>query len=155
MKVLFMDTEGLGSMDTSQEHDARVFALATLLCSYLVYNRYVWTVGKPQYDKEPTYPLSVLSSVGAIDEDALGSLSFIANLSRHIQVKTEKELVVVVLPHYNGSYVGPFTFQTKGSDNANEENPSDSSTSFPDFLWVLRDFTLNLEDEVRLWSLIF
>eukprot|EP01138_Halocafeteria_seosinensis_P006162 gb/GECG01006301.1/.p1 GENE.gb/GECG01006301.1/~~gb/GECG01006301.1/.p1 ORF type:complete len:198 (+),score=25.44 gb/GECG01006301.1/:1-594(+) len=63
MKVIFMDTEGLGSMDTSQEHDARVFALATLLCSHLIYN-----------------------SVGAIDEDALGNLSFIANLSRHIQV---------------------------------------------------------------------
>jgi hypothetical protein len=48
MAVLFLDTEGIGAAGATAEHDARVFSLATLICSLLIYN-----------------------SVGAIDEDAI------------------------------------------------------------------------------------
>lgn len=65
--VLFFDTEGIGATGSTAEHDARVFSLATLLCSLLVYN-----------------------SVGAIDEEAISSLAFIAHLTRHIDVRSNE-----------------------------------------------------------------
>ncbi len=36
--IVFLDTEGVGGLEADVDHDARVFALATLLCSSLVYN---------------------------------------------------------------------------------------------------------------------
>ena len=59
------ECRGMSATGSSAEHDARVFALATLLCSVLVYN-----------------------SVGAIDEEAIQSLTFIANLTKHIQLRS-------------------------------------------------------------------
>jgi len=38
--VLMLDTEGLGGLEASQQYDVRIFSLATLLCSKLIYNRY-------------------------------------------------------------------------------------------------------------------
>ena len=60
--VLLLDTEGIGSPGSTPEHDARVFSLAVLLSSLLVFN-----------------------SLGAIDEESLGTLSFVAQLSQLIQ----------------------------------------------------------------------
>jgi hypothetical protein len=48
MKVLVLDTEGLGALDEDSNHDVRIFSLAILLSSYVLYN-----------------------SVGSIDENAL------------------------------------------------------------------------------------
>jgi len=62
--VLYLDTEGIGAAGATAEHDARIFSLATLLCSLLIYN-----------------------SVGAVDEEAIQALSFVANLTRHIQLR--------------------------------------------------------------------
>jgi hypothetical protein len=56
---------GIGAAGATAEHDARIFSLATLLCSLLIYN-----------------------SVGSIDEEAVQSLSFVANLTKHIQLKS-------------------------------------------------------------------
>ena len=47
-KVLLIDTEGLGSLDEDANHDAKIFSLALLLSSLLVYN-----------------------SVGSIDDEAI------------------------------------------------------------------------------------
>ena len=41
--VVALDTEGLGGVEANQTYDARIFSLATLLCSHLVYNRYTCT----------------------------------------------------------------------------------------------------------------
>lgn len=38
IKVLVLDTEGLGATDEEQNHDVRIFSLAILLASYFVYN---------------------------------------------------------------------------------------------------------------------
>ncbi len=38
-QVLALDTEGFGAPGASVDSDAQVFALASLLCSLLVYNR--------------------------------------------------------------------------------------------------------------------
>jgi hypothetical protein len=59
IKVLLIDSEGLGAFDEDQNHDTRIFLLALLLSSCFIYN-----------------------SVGTIDENALSNLSLIVNLSK-------------------------------------------------------------------------
>lgn len=53
-KVLLIDTEGLGSLEEDQNHDAKIFALALLVSSLLVYN-----------------------SVGSIDDEAIQRLGLV------------------------------------------------------------------------------
>lgn len=61
IKVLILDTEGLGALDEDSNHDVRIFSLAILLSSYFIYN-----------------------SMGSIDETALQNLSLVINLTKHI-----------------------------------------------------------------------
>ena len=63
--MIVVDTEGLGAYDEDENHDAKIFLLALLLSSLLIYN-----------------------SVGTIDENALNSLSLVINLSNKIQLKS-------------------------------------------------------------------
>lgn len=100
LPLLLIDTEGFGAFDEDQNHDIRIFTLAILLCSYFVYN-----------------------SLGSIDENAIQSLSFVINLSKHIQMKNTQ----------NGNF--------------NDTDPEDLANLFPSFLWILRDFSLQLVDE--------
>jgi thymidylate synthase ThyX len=64
--------------------------------------------------------LFIYNSVGTIDENAINSLSLVINLTKHIHLK---------------------------SQNAEDVDSEDYSQYFPAFLWVLRDFTLQLVDE--------
>ncbi len=64
VSLLVVDTEGLGACDEDENHDAKIFLLALLLSSLLIYN-----------------------SVGTIDENALNSLSLVINLSKQIQLR--------------------------------------------------------------------
>jgi len=98
LPVLLIDTEGFGAFDEDQNHDIRIFTLAILLSSYFVFN-----------------------SLGSIDENAIQSLSFVINLSKHLQMKSNS--------HYS------------------ETDPEELANLFPSFLWVLRDFALQLVDE--------
>jgi hypothetical protein len=61
-----MDSEGIGAMDEDQNHDTRIFLLATLLSSFLIYN-----------------------SVGTIDENAIQNLSLIVNMSKQLQIRAQ------------------------------------------------------------------
>lgn len=106
--VLMLDTEGLGGLEASQQYDARIFSLATLLCSKLIYN-----------------------SQGSVDEKAIGGLSFIANLAKHIKVSADAT---------DGSR--PSTNSSTGDDDVMQFHQF-----FPSFMWVVRDFTLELVDE--------
>ncbi|RLN44969.1 hypothetical protein BBJ28_00005710 [Nothophytophthora sp. Chile5] len=92
--VLFLDTEGLGSVDREQTHDTRIFALALLLASSFVYN-----------------------SRGVIDGNAIEELSLVVNLSKHVQ-----------------------------TSSASKESGDRLHEFFPSFMWVVRDFTLQLLD---------
>lgn len=65
IKVLVIDTEGLGAFDKDQIHDSRIFSLSILLSSYFMYN-----------------------SKGTIDSDALQNLNLVVNLTKHIQIKS-------------------------------------------------------------------
>mmetsp|Transcript_10962 Transcript_10962/g.32720 ORF Transcript_10962/g.32720 Transcript_10962/m.32720 type:complete len:630 (+) Transcript_10962:240-2129(+) len=60
--VVLLDTEGVGGLEADAHYDTRIFALATLLSSGLVYN-----------------------SLGSIDEHAIAQLSFVAQLSKHVR----------------------------------------------------------------------
>ena len=72
--VLFIDTEGIGATGATADHDARIFSLGTLLSSLLIFN-----------------------SSGPIDEEAIQSLAFVANLTQHIRSQlgtgTEKNTI--------------------------------------------------------------
>ena len=98
MKVLILDTEGLGALDEDSNHDVRIFSLAILLSSYFLYN-----------------------SVGSIDENALQQLNLVVNLTKHIQIKS-------------------------GGVNDDDVDPNDYAEYFPSFMWVVRDFTLQMVD---------
>jgi len=59
MPIIIVDTEGLGAFDEDENHDTKIFLLALLMSSFLVFN-----------------------SSGSIDENALTNLSLVINLSR-------------------------------------------------------------------------
>ena len=62
----------------------------------------------------------IYNSVGGIDESALQNLNFVIKLSNYIKLKN--------------------------NDN-NESDPEELANLFPSFLWVLRDFSLQLIDD--------
>ena len=63
--------------------------------------------------------LFIFNSFGAIDETAINSLSFVLNLSKTIKIKNAD----------------------------NNENESELAQYFPTLFWLLRDFSLKLEDK--------
>ena len=63
---LFLDTEGLGATSRSESDDLRLFALALLLSSCLIYN-----------------------SRGVIDGPALEQLSLVVRITQHIHVRSK------------------------------------------------------------------
>ena len=93
--IVLLDVEGLGGLEADGHYDTRLFALAALLCSTLVYN-----------------------SLGAVDEHAISNLAFVANLTQHVRITED--------------------------DHPGE---GDFERHFPAFVWVVRDFALDLEDE--------
>jgi hypothetical protein len=54
LKILVIDSEGMGAFDEDDNHDTKIFLFALLLSSYFVYN-----------------------SMGTIDENAIQNLSLI------------------------------------------------------------------------------
>lgn len=102
--VVLLDTEGVGGLEADASYDTRIFALATLLCAGLVYN-----------------------SLGAIDENAIGQLSFVARLSEHVRFRPPPE-------------------KCEDAGLEAEEDAARLSAFMPRFTWVLRDFALELCD---------
>ena len=118
LPLLLIDTEGFGAFDEDTNHDIRIFTLAILLCSYFVYN-----------------------SLGSIDENAIQSLSFVINLSKHIQLKANSN-------HKNDAGINKSIQGVLDRKNSEADfDHEEVSNLFPSFLWVLRDFSLQLVDE--------
>ena len=97
VNILVVDTEGIGAVDEDQTHDTRIFTLAVLASSCFIYN-----------------------STGSIDETAVQNLSLVVNLTKHIQLGTDK--------------------------SQSEEDPDKIANYFPIFYWVIRDFSLQMKD---------
>ena len=111
VNVIVVDSEGIGGLDEDQNHDMRIFSLAVLLSSFFIYN-----------------------SMGSIDENAVSSLSFVTNLSKHVKVKTSEGI------NDSPEFRIP---QERTMETADQ----DLVQYMPKFLWVVRDFTLQLVDE--------
>lgn len=92
MHVILLDTEGSGSLQKNQTHDAKIFALVVLLSSLFIFN-----------------------SMQTIDENSIQSLSLAAELSNFIKIKSGEDLGLMT----------------------------------PKFLWLLRDFALELKENGR------
>ena len=68
--MLVIDSEGLNAYDVGTNHDSRVFSLLLLLSSIFIFNQ-----------------------VGSIDEDSIEMISYIAQLTDHIQMTVKNENV--------------------------------------------------------------
>lgn len=64
----------------------------------------------------------IYNSVGSIDENALQNLSLVINLTKHIQIKS-------------------------AGLSQDDVDPEEYAKYFPSFMWVVRDFTLQLVDQ--------
>ena len=62
----------------------------------------------------------IYNSVGSIDENAIQNLSLVVNMTKHIQLNA--------------------------SGKEEEEDASELSLYFPSFYWIVRDFSLQLQD---------
>ena len=69
VNVLLIDSEGIGALDESHNHDNKVFALTILISSMFIYN-----------------------SMGSIDENAVQNLSLVVNLTKNIQIKSNQKM---------------------------------------------------------------
>lgn len=67
--IFFIDTEGTSSTNRDSTNDAKVFTLANLISSYLIYN-----------------------SVGAIDEKSISELNVVTQLSKNIILEEYSDL---------------------------------------------------------------
>lgn len=88
--MLLLDTEGSGSLQKNQTHDAKIFALVVLLSSLFIFN-----------------------SMQTIDESAISCLSLATEISSFLKLQGSKD------------------------------------TFTPKFLWLLRDFALELKENGR------
>lgn len=89
------------------------------------------TEGLGAFDESTTHDIRIFSlaillssyfiynSMGSIDENSLQQLSLVVNLTKHIQLK---------------------------ANGATEIDPEEYSKIFPSFMWVVRDFSLQLID---------
>ena len=156
IKVLVIDTEGIGAPTADASHDTRVFSLALLLSSFFVYN-----------------------SVGNIDEQALSNLSLVTNISKEIRASAasthdhtlkavtkieseeddddsddndddddeeEEEETDKNDEPTNQVKSATINMTTSKLQNRGDQNSADFHEFLPAFLWVLRDFALQLQD---------
>lgn len=110
------------------QHDTTVFSLAALLCSTLVFN-----------------------ATGTIDESSIAQLGFIANLTKHIRLRSNNSATggagAAAAAGGAASGAGDAADASGGGDAASAGTGSDFGRFFPSFVWVLRDFLLALIDE--------
>lgn len=66
MRVLFVDSEGLGAIKSAEQKDMNILALSLLISSTFIFN-----------------------STGAIDERSIGKLAFVTKLSRHVHINLD------------------------------------------------------------------
>ncbi|KAG1696438.1 hypothetical protein DVH05_018569 [Phytophthora capsici] len=118
--VLFLDTEGIASTDNDESYDAKIFSLGLLLSSLFVFN-----------------------TMGVIDEGAIDRLYLVSELTKHVCVSTHSSTTPA---------------SSNGFSGGNEMNPEESALSgdkleesralaphFPPFVWLLRDFLLDMQ----------
>jgi predicted nucleic acid-binding Zn-ribbon protein len=109
--VLVVDTEGINALDRDQSYDMRIFTLALLLSSVFVFN-----------------------SLGAIDENAISTLSAVASVAETLTKQANRR----------GARGG---MREAGSGGVREAAGSGGLLDLPSLLWAVRDFSLDIECE--------
>ncbi len=123
---IFLDSEGLGSIEQNQSFDVQIFSLAVLLSS-----------------------LFVLNTQGTINESALEQLELVVQCTKTIRVKEgsggDGKLPSSPAQQKSKSGVSAAAAAASASGGGSTED-SELAEHFPHFLWVLRDFALTLQD---------
>jgi len=119
---IFLDTEGLNSAGENVTYDTQIFALSVLLSSMFIFN-----------------------TQNAITEAALQELELVAESSKMIRFKDDDSKAAAAA-------AAPDQGKKRGSAAPDQEAKRDTidrevAEHFPSFIWVLRDFTLLLEDK--------
>lgn len=142
-RVLFMDTEGLAATDNDERYDAQIFSLGLLLSSLFVFN-----------------------TMGVIDEGAIDRLYLVSELTKHVCVSADTGHGAV--PGYTPAGSSKASKSAKKSlsmtmgddddavgDDADEDVGEDDTLEasralaphFPPFVWLLRDFLLEMQSD--------
>ena len=130
--VLVIDTEGLGAFDADDSHDTKIFALALLLCSYFIYN-----------------------SIGKIDEESIGRLSLVANVCKQVRADAlGNDDAETHSAKRRRQEDDPVTAESTTDDSFSHTDDATDQLQqanklgkyFPAFLWLLRDFSLLMQD---------
>ncbi|KAE9043751.1 hypothetical protein PR003_g3090 [Phytophthora rubi] len=117
--VLFLDTEGMASTDNDESYDAKIFSLGLLLSSLFVFN-----------------------TMGVIDEGAIDRLYLVSELSKHVCVSTHPTTAPSMSNGFGSS--SPSAEESALSGDKLEESRA-LAPHFPPFVWLLRDFLLDMQ----------
>ena len=117
--LLFLDSEGLGSIGAPATFDVQIFSLSILLSS-----------------------LFLLNTHGAITESALEQLELVVQMTERVRVREAQPSAPSTSTSKRSAAPAPSSSTAASTD----EELSALALHFPDFLWVLRDFALQLED---------
>ncbi|KAK7811063.1 hypothetical protein U0070_010222, partial [Myodes glareolus] len=155
--LVLLDTEGLGDVaKEDNQNDCWIFALAVLLSSTLIYNS-LEAINQEAMD-QLQYPLSTRNQKTLF---AYGTLSLpffhcfhpdlfyviVTACSISMTLTSNIELNKLLYPH--PSYVTELADRIKSKSTPEQCGIDDSAnfvSFFPNFVWTLRDFSLELED---------
>jgi hypothetical protein len=113
-----MDTEGIASTDNDETYDAKIFSLGLLLSSLFVFN-----------------------TMGVIDEGAIDKLFLVSELTKHVHIQQNASTTGITIP---SSSVATGTVESL--DDAPPVSETDLAPHFPPFVWLLRDFLLDIQE---------
>ncbi|KAG7388458.1 hypothetical protein PHYPSEUDO_012519 [Phytophthora pseudosyringae] len=117
--VLFLDTEGMASTDNDESYDAKIFSLGLLLSSLFVFN-----------------------TMGVIDEGAIDRLYLVSELTKHVCVSTHPNAAP---GSTNGAGGGGSSSDELALSGDRLEESRTLAPHFPPFVWLLRDFLLDMQ----------
>ena len=132
IKILVLDTEGLGATDEEQNHDVRIFSLAILLASFFIYN-----------------------SQQSIDETKLNDLSLVINLTYTSRSRREASRTRWIqrstLPTFK-LYVGPIDITLLLFDD--DQEPITSKDYLEKALALQKGFSESIDKKNRIRELM-
>ncbi|KAL7688961.1 putative guanylate-binding protein [Plasmopara halstedii] len=114
--VLFLDTEGMASTDNDESYDTKIFSLGLLLSSLFVYN-----------------------TIGVIDEGAMDRLYLVSELTKHVCISAHSSA------ESTSSKRLDVNFEEIMLTSDKSEISQELAPHFPPFVWLLRDFLLDMQ----------
>lgn len=161
INILVIDTEGIGAPTADATHDTRIFALGLLLSSYFIYN----SVGS--IDEQALSQMSLVTNLSKKLRSSATSDS--SNVSVVTTARPSRQQNATVTSPLDRGCSSDTTVDSKSDsdpdsdsdstlppvhkpnsrvdDEAGTPGPIAETHSFPGFLWVVRDFALQIRDE--------